>query len=127
MNEYILNNAILKVCIDKDGIIETLIQEEDDFWKKVKSISPNIKNIHLSFRKILWPDVVKPNADGYFFSHGILAVPGSLTKMYSIGHISLEHNKIYIKKIIIPELILFEEEERDLDISDPRVIINRDV
>lgn len=91
--------------------------EERSAWLRLKSyLSKNnlkINSFYLKFRSNILV-ILPANSSGYFFSKGIMASTGYGKNIYyfSIGHI--ENQKVFIKKIQIPELLLFEQETRDL-------------
>lgn len=70
--------------------------------------------------------LLEDNADGYFFSIGIIGMMSSSENInfYILG--SVKNNKVHVKKIKIPELIVFDEEERELDkCSEHQLILNK--
>lgn len=68
---------------------------------------------------------VPDNQQGYFFSKAAGAVMfGDVThQYYIIGYID-NNGVLRTSKYKIPELLLFEEEERQIDVNDERLIIN---
>lgn len=84
-----------------------------------------IKKMYIRFRSnIIYP--LEDNAEGYFFSIGIIGMMSSSDNInfYIVG--SLKKDKVYIKKIKVPELIVFDEEERDANkCSDNQLILNK--
>ena len=97
-------------------------------WKELKKyvIENNllINKIYVRFRSnIIYP--LDENSDGYFFSVGIIAMMTSSKNInfYLLG--SIKNNNVRIIKIKVPELIIFEEEDRSiLDCKDEQLILN---
>lgn len=104
------------------------VYTEKSAWLRLKKyIFDNklkIKSFYLKFRSNV--SLITPNdSAGYFFSKGIMAsVSNSQTVFYySIGHI--ENGNVYIKKIKIPELIMFDQEVRSIyDCNEEQLIFN---
>lgn len=85
----------------------------------------NIVKMYIRFRSNIMY-LLEDNADGYFFSIGIIGMMSSSENInfYILG--SVKNNKVHIKKIKIPELIVFDEEERELDkCSEHQLILNK--
>ena len=81
-----------------------------------------IKKMYLRFRSnILYP--LEENAEGYFFSVGIIGIMTLKNNInfYLLG--TVKNNNVRIQKIKIPELIVFEEEDRSLDLCKPAQLI----
>ena len=103
--------------------------EEYSAWIRIKKyIYDNdlqIKKMYLRFRSnIIYP--LEENTDGYFFSNGIIGMMSSSINVnfYILGNI--KQDKVYIKKIKVPELIVFDEEERSLlDCTEQQIILNK--
>ena len=84
-----------------------------------------INHIFVKFRSNVL-DIIPKNKEGYFFSIGIIGMMSSTQNVnfYLIGYI--EDNKVNIKKIRVPELIVFDEEVRDIsDCKEQQLIINQ--
>ena len=55
----------------------------------------------------------EPNKDGYYFSNGAVGwLGGPTVSTKNIGYV--ENNKIYIRTYRCPELLLVEQDEREL-------------
>jgi hypothetical protein len=85
---------------------------------------PGIDALHIRF----WDHIeeVAPNgAAAYYFINGIMSFPGTQNNhyYYVIGHV--EYEKLCITKWLIPSIILFEKEERQIPINDPLLIKGR--
>ena len=108
-----------------DGIDEKI---EFSAWIRLKKyIYENklkIEKIYIRFRSnILY--VFDEDCDGYFFSMGIIGMMSSAENLnfYILG--ILKDNIVKIKKIKIPELLIFDEEERDIsNCTEQQIILN---
>ena len=91
--------------------------EERSAWIRLKSyLNKNnlkINSLYLKFRSNILT-ILPVNSSGYFFSKGIMASTSYEKNVfyYSIGYI--DDQKVFIKKIKIPELLLFEQEVREV-------------
>lgn len=110
-----LNNDITVYRNDKDN--------EPDSWLQLKEyIQSNddvyIKSLYFRFRDNYV--TIKDNASAFFFTKSISMWYGSNNHQeYFMGGYLTNDNKIHIKKFILPELILKEEEYRHFD--DPTI------
>ncbi len=92
--------------------------------KYLKINNLKIKKLYLRFRSNIL-HTIEENSEGYFFSMGIIGMMNSSTNVnyYIIGNI--KNNKVSIKKIKVPELIVFDEEERELSsCTEEQLILN---
>lgn len=119
-----LSNGVL---VYQDDGRET--EKEYSSWIRLKEYlkenNLNIIRLFLKFRSNVL-DVIPSNKEGYFFSMGIIGMMSSNQNVnfYLIG--SIENNKVKIKKIKIPELVVFDEEIRDIsDCKEQQLIINQ--
>jgi hypothetical protein len=84
-----------------------------------------IKKMYARFRSnIIYP--LEENAEGYFFSIGIIGIMSCKNNMsyYLLG--SLKNNNVKVHKIKIPEMITFEEEDRNISqCKAEQLIINK--
>ena len=83
-----------------------------------------IEKMYVRFRSnIFYP--LEDYCEGYFFSMGIIGMMSSTENInfYILG--SIKKNVVNIKKIKVPELIIFDEEERNIsDCTEQQVILN---
>jgi hypothetical protein len=131
-DEFLEDKTIWVAVLSNDEIVyqddnrET--EEEKSAWLRLKKYISNnklkIKSFYLKFRSNT--SLLIPNdASGYFFSKGIMAsVSNSKTVFYySIGYI--ENASVHIKKVKIPELIIFDQETRKIyDCNEEQLIFN---
>lgn len=83
----------------------------------------NIKNMYVRLRSnIYYPN--EPDAEGYFFSKGIVGILTAETiDYYIMGYI--KDNKAYLQKIKLPEILPFDYEVRDIkECRDEQIILN---
>jgi hypothetical protein len=80
--------------------------------------------MYVRFRSnIFYP--LEDYCEGYFFSMGIIGMMSSTENInfYILG--SIKKDVVKIKKIKVPELIIFDEEERNIsDCTEQQVILN---
>lgn len=93
--------------------------------KYIEDNNLSINKFYVRFRSnIIYP--LQENCDGYFFSIGIIGMMSSEENVnfYILGYVL--NNKVMIKKIKIPELIVFDEEEREIsNCSEQQLILNK--
>lgn len=128
--EYIESNAVW-VALLSNG--ESVTQDErfvQNAWyllkEKCKKEKLNIEKIWVKFRSNVSWHILPEKAEGYFFIKSLLQGFGdsSIAKSYTFGYIV--GDKVYTKRIKIPELVFMEEGERDLSkCPEECIIINR--
>lgn len=121
--DYRENRCILRVYLS-DGT--TLYENNDKFWVQVKSYikekSLKITGIAVSFRDNVI-DLPK-NADGYYFSYGLLASVGSKNQsnFYICGH--QRGDIIHCTWFKTPELIVYRQLSKKMAEAGPDQLIS---
>lgn len=84
----------------------------------------SIRKLWLQFRSNKQEQILPEDAEGYFFSKGILGSfnGGSSRHYYVLGYLS--ENRLYLTQIAVPELLVMEKEERDPATADKTLIRN---
>lgn len=92
------------------------IYEETSAWLRLKTYCQNnnlnIKSLTFQFRS----NIIKPlpeDAEGYFFRNGLMGFPNGLNiGLFFAGY--LKDEKVYITRIGVPEMLIIENEIRDI-------------
>lgn len=108
-----------------DGFDESI---EFSAWIRLKEYlcknNLKIDKMYVRFRSnIFYP--LEDYCDGYFFSMGIIGMMSSTENVnfYILG--SIKNSIVNIKKIKVPELIVFDQEERDIsNCTEQQIILN---
>lgn len=92
--------------------------------KYLSETEESIENMYLQFRSHIESPLPK-HADGYFFSHCVAGVSFSheTIRFYLVG--ALQNNKLIVQKWVVPEILLCETEERDIDKAGDCLIIRK--
>lgn len=74
-----------------------------------------------------WLSAVPDDMPGYFFSRGVGAtLGGPAQNFYAVGWVGYDLARLHVRKVHVPELAVFHEEERPLPQNDPRLILVTD-
>lgn len=118
------------VCILSNG--ETIYQDDGRFsnqiptWTRLKKYIENsdlkIKNLYIQFRSNKqFP--LPENSDAYLFCNSVIGSPGMVTLgFFIIGFV--ENGILKVQRWKIPELVLIEEETREIEKNERFLIWN---
>jgi hypothetical protein len=100
--------------------------EPHSAWLRLKALVEReelrVVGLRLKFRSVQ-KSPLPAYADGYFFSKGLVAaMGGAQTHFFLVG--ALVDGALRVQKWQVPEMILFEEEERDARLAGDSLIRN---
>lgn len=91
-------------------------------WLELKEYlqqNPNLSITEMWLRFRDHYELIGKGRKNYLFSHAAMGMVGGPTNQYAIAGYQVDNNEVTIKKYILPEIVLVEEEQRSLD--DPTV------
>lgn len=131
MDTFLLENPIWKVLLNNNEVIisdNSYINDESDWIRLKKYCKSN--NLHIESMWIIFRDNIKLIEKGqyYFFRRMSLSRFGKIdrreqTYQYFIVGSTNNLQSIHLKKYLVPELTLWEEEDRILDFDNLESLI----